>query len=150
MASDDPKELLRKHGYKATGARLAVLNIFQKAKHPLSAQEVIAILPRSARTDQATVYRTLASFKQKGLIRPVDLRHNHAHYERNDAHDHHHLVCLRCGRVEDVHRCGIEDMQASVLRTSRHFAEIKQHALEFYGLCKSCTAKTGTPKPVIE
>jgi Fur family transcriptional regulator, ferric uptake regulator len=130
------KEVLRKSGHKATPSRLAILGIFKKTKKPLSAQEIIDDLSRS--TDQATVYRTLKSLKEKGIIKQIDLRHNHAHYELADMVEHHHLICIRCGKIEDVHHCGVEEIQSTVLRSSKHFAEIKQHALEFYGICKSC------------
>ena len=137
MASESFKTILRKSGYKATSSRIAILEVFKKSKKPLSAQEIINILPRG--TDQVTVYRTLKSFKEKGVIKQIDLRHNHAHYELEDLAEHHHLICLKCGKVEDVHRCGVEAVESSVLRSSKHFAEIKQHALEFYGICKACS-----------
>jgi Fur family ferric uptake transcriptional regulator len=140
---DSFKEMLRRSGYKATPSRLAILEIFQKARRPLSAQNIIEALPRE--TDQATVYRTIKLLKGKGMIKQIDLRHNHAHYELADLAEHHHLICLYCGRIENVHHCGIEETQATVLRSSKHFAEIRQHALEFYGICKSCAARRISP-----
>ncbi len=137
--NDADRQLLRKSGYKATPSRLAILGIFKKARKPLSAQEVIDALPRSA--DQATVYRTLKSLNGKGVLKQIDLRHNHAHYELADLAEHHHLICLACGKIEIVHHCGMEETQARILRSSKHFAEIRQHALEFYGVCKSCALK---------
>lgn len=102
----------------------------------MSAQEIIHALPIDI--DQATVYRTIKSLETKGILHQVDLRHNHAHYELADIADHHHLICLRCGRIEDVGHCGAEAIQSVVLRRSKHFVEIKQHALEFYGICRQC------------
>jgi Fur family ferric uptake transcriptional regulator len=136
------REILRKSGHKATPSRLAILGAFKKNKNPMSAQEIIAALSSDA--DQATVYRTLSALKKKGVLRQIDLRHNHAHYELTDIAEHHHLICLSCGRIEDVHRCGVEAMQHAVLHGSKHFAEIRQHALEFYGICKSCKLKKET------
>lgn len=148
-ANKDLKKMLRAGGFKATGGRLAILEIFKNSKRPLAAQEIIVELAsRRHDADQATVYRTLKSLKTNGVIRQIDLRHNHAHYELADMTDHHHLICLRCGRVEDVHRCNIEDMEKAVLRTSKHFSEIKQHSLEFYGLCRTCSTKAGKPENV--
>src|SRR5258708_37461583 len=115
--------LLRKSGYKATLPRLAILEIFKSAKRPLSAQDVIGSLPKNS--DQATVYRTLKSLKEKGLIRPVDLRHNHAHYELANLEEHHHLICLMCGKIEDVHQCGVDDVQMTALQKSKTFDELK-------------------------
>lgn len=105
----------------------------------MSAQEIIDELPRN--TDHVTTYRTLKSFRDKGIIKQIDLRHNHAHYELTDVAEHHHLMCVRCGRIEDVHHCGVEEIQDKILRGSKHFSEIKQHTLEFYGVCKSCARK---------
>lgn len=136
MPQESLKTLLRKSGYKATPSRIAIFEVFKKSQKPLSAQEIIDLLPRG--TDQVTVYRTLKSFKEKGVIKQIDLRHNHAHYELVDLAEHHHLICLRCGKVEDVRHCGVEAVEASVLKSSKHFAEIRQHALEFYGICKAC------------
>ncbi len=136
---NDFRSILRKSGYKATPSRLAILEVFQKSKNPMSAQAIIDALPSDS--DQATVYRTLKSLKEKGVIKQIDLRHNHAHYELANIAEHHHLVCLGCGKIEDVHHCGIEDMESTVLKSSKHFAEIRQHALEFYGICKSCAKR---------
>lgn len=131
--------ILRKSGHKATGSRLAILRVFTMSKNPMSAQEIIEELP--ATIDPATVYRTLKTLKAKGIVKQIDLRHNHAHYELVDAAEHHHLICTRCGRIEDVRHCNIEATQAAILREAKHFAEITQHALEFYGVCKSCARK---------
>ncbi len=105
----------------------------------MSAQEIIDAL--SLRTDQATVYRTLNMLKEKGIIKQIDLRHNHAHYELADSADHHHLICLHCGKMEDVAHEDADIMESAVLRTTKNFAEIKTHALEFYGTCKTCAKK---------
>lgn len=138
---DDFRQLLRKSGHKVTPSRLAILAAFRKVKEPLSAQNIIDLLPRDARIDQATVYRTLKSLKEKGIIRPIDLRHNHAHYELVDVVDHHHIICLRCGRIEKVEHHNVETMERTIMQNAKHFAEIKQHTLEFYGVCKTCAKK---------
>src|ERR1700679_2879138 len=111
------KKTLNRSGLKATPARLAIFELFRKSKRPLAAQEIIDKLPS---LDQVTVYRTLKSLKLKGIIHPIDLRHNHAHYELTDIAEHHHLICLQCGRVEDVHHCNINEIQSVVLRVSKH------------------------------
>jgi len=141
---DDFRNLLRKSGSKATSSRLAIFGVFRRTRSPVSAQEIIDMLPSDK--DQSTVYRTLKLLKEKGLIKQIDLRHNHAHYELTNNAEHHHLICLGCGRIEDVDHCGIEAIQSNFLRGSRHFAEIQQHALEFYGTCKTCAKKHGVEK----
>ena len=132
------KNKLRELGYKATPARLSIFNILQKAKSPLSAQTIIDKIGK--RADPATVYRTLKTLKKEGLIRPIDFRHNHAHYEletgRQKKH-HHHLICAKCGLIEDIPYCDIELLEEIVMRKSKLFSNINEHSLEFYGSCNS-------------
>jgi Fe2+ or Zn2+ uptake regulation protein len=131
--------LLRKTGLKATDQRLAILTVLKKTKQPLSSQEIIAQLGTTF--DAVTVYRTVKTLLEKGLIRQIDLRQNNARYEMADLDDHHHLVCVQCGRIEDISGCIAEDMQEDILKKTKHFAEIRDHSLEFYGLCKNCAKK---------
>jgi Fur family ferric uptake transcriptional regulator len=132
------KKLLRKSGCKATPARLEVLAHLADSRSPMSAQDIIDRLQNKA--DQATVYRIIKILKEKGLIRQIDLRLNHAQYELAKKREHHHLVCVACSRIEDVRNCGVEAMHETILSHSRHFLKINQHALEFYGVCKNCAA----------
>ena len=139
------KQILRKGGLKATSARIAILEVLKASKKPMSAQAIFEALPKTI--DRATVYRTVKSLKEKGVIVPIDLRHNHAHYELANLAEHHHLICIKCGRVEDVHHCGLEEAQSKVLRSSKYFARITEHALEFYGLCKKCDRNAEVERP---
>ena len=136
---DDFRKLLRKSGYKATPSRLAILTVFTKNKNPMSVQEIIEAAPSDM--DQATVYRTVKSLAANGILRKIDLRHNHAHYELADIDDHHHLICLSCGKIENVEHHNVAAMERAIVQNAKHFAEIKQHTLEFYGICKACAKK---------
>ena len=131
--------LLRTSGYKATVSRMQVLSLLESSRHPLSAQDIVEAV--GSAMNQATVYRILKALNEKGLIRQIDLRHNHAHYEITKQDEHHHLVCTECGRIEDVHECGVESMHGAVIKHSKQFAIVRQHALEFYGICKVCEKK---------
>jgi Fe2+ or Zn2+ uptake regulation protein len=128
---------LRAAGLKATSARIAVLATLVKAKEPLGAQEIAKAIG-SKTADTATVYRVINSLVEAGMVRVVSLRHDHVDYELADLPDHHHLVCLSCGKVEDFTGCGADDLAAAVLKRSKAFAELTQHSLEFFGTCKEC------------
>lgn len=132
----DFQNTLRKAGYKATPSRLAVLTMLEKTKRPLSPHAVIDKLGKSM--DQATIYRMLKAFKKCGIIRQVDFRHNHPHYELADMADHHHLICLSCGLSEEILGCDVDSMRQSVLCQAKQFSEVSEHSLEFYGRCKRC------------
>ncbi len=87
--------------------------------------------------NETTLYRALEAFADAGLVRRVDLHHGHAHYELQKTH-HHHLVCVNCGAIEDVAACAVEPMEKVALRSSRKFASIMSHDLEFFGTCTAC------------
>jgi Fe2+ or Zn2+ uptake regulation protein len=139
MARVDFSELLRQAGYRATPGRLKILKILQAQKEPLSIQELMLKLV-DEKIDQATVYRVLHVFQKIGLIRQVNLHHGHADYEFVHADDHHHLVCVKCGRVEDIPGCDGEQLALQALSQSKSFSRITQHSFEFFGICKACDA----------
>ncbi|MBI2056542.1 MAG: transcriptional repressor [Candidatus Sungbacteria bacterium] len=132
--------ILRRSGLKATHPRIALLNVIAESSAPVSAQEAAKRVGK--KMDQATIYRAFNTLKSKKIIRQVDLRHNHAHYELFDYDDHHHMICISCGKVEDISGCEVESMYSAFLRAARSFATIEQHSLEFYGVCKTCAEKT--------
>ena len=138
MTHNDLRNSLRKAGFRATRPRLLLLSFLKNVKYPLTIQEIVRGVGRT-HIDQVTAYRTLEAFKKAGLVTQVDFQHGHAHYEfKNEKRDHHHLVCINCERVEDFFGCGIETLTRTVLKKTRTFAEVKNHSLELFGLCKVC------------
>ncbi|MBI2426223.1 MAG: transcriptional repressor [Candidatus Kerfeldbacteria bacterium] len=135
-----PESLLKNAGFKVTDTRRLVLEIFLATHKPLSIHGVLEKTKRGS-VNQATVYRIVEAFIAAGVLRRVDLQHEHAHYELTDEDDHHHIICTSCGKVEDVDGHGDEAFKTDLLRKSKEFATITTHALEFYGICKTCARK---------
>lgn len=136
------KEILKEKGYKATPARLAILGIFAKSKAPITAESVFRELKRNKKKkdiNEATVYRTLSSLEEGGILTKVDFRKESAFFELNKEH-HHHITCLKCDTVEDFESTAIEKALGGIVRNSSKFINIKEHSLELFGLCKSCVA----------
>ena len=129
------RETLKSKGLKATPGRLEMLLILARLHAPLSAEDICGKL-RSAQVDRATVYRTLSSFVQAGILKKVSLQTGAEHFELNDDH-HHHLVCTECGAIEDFERCDVEDATKAILKHSG-FKSVSAHSLELFGTCKSC------------
>lgn len=132
--------LLREKGFKATNARLALLDVLKKANRPLSTPEIVKRL--EAYSDQSTVYRGLDSLSEIGMIRRVEMGHTHAHYELaiGGLH-HHHIICKACHQTEDISDCTMETREQSILGHSQRFARIESHALEFFGICNHCATQ---------
>ena len=132
-------EILKKATLKVTPARVEVLKLLTKVKKPLAIDEIIDRLKLKT-VDKVTVYRTMKKLTDSNVVREVELRHGHAHYEINDkAHDHHHLVCVRCGRVEDFVGCNFEKASREALQQVSSFKTILQHSMELFGVCRECS-----------
>ncbi len=87
-------------GLRATSQRALILEIIRHGQGHLDADEVCRrARDKQPRLSLSTVYRTLRRFKKLGLIEEVHFDEAHHHYEVKPLAEHHHLVCLGCGRV---------------------------------------------------
>ena len=129
--------MLRSHGLKATPQRIQVLELLSKTNKPAGIPDLLAN-KRAASLDTVTLYRSLEALVGAQLVRRVDLRHGHGDYElvREGSH-HHHLVCEKCGDIEDIHWCPDVRFEKRILADSR-FAKLTDHSIEFFGICNKC------------
>ncbi|OGT47186.1 MAG: transcriptional repressor [Gammaproteobacteria bacterium RIFCSPHIGHO2_12_FULL_41_20] len=132
---------LKKVGLKVTLPRLKILQILENAKeHHLSAEDVYRILLDSGEEIAlATVYRVLTQFQEAGLIVRHHFEGEHSVYELNHGMHHDHLVCVKCGRVEEFVDEEIERRQEQIAKQAG-FA-ITDHSLNIYGICAQCHKK---------
>lgn len=133
---------LKKNGYRLTNARVQILNIFLKSATPLAADEVLEKLTeRNIRVNKTTVYREVDFLTEIGLLKEIHFDDRKKRYEMADLDHHHHLVCIRCKKVEDfampedsIHLKSIEDNK---IHKQKGF-KVLSHSLEFFGLCRNC------------
>lgn len=141
---------LRSKKIKVTPARLRLLDIFEHARGPLDASQVLGALGQ-LKTNQSTVYRNLESLVKLGLLKRLNLRSRQAYYELaddfSDKKHHHHLVCTGCAKIVEVIDCRVESPSASTLRKCG-FKILSDHVLEFSGLCLGCYRKSLLKKAV--
>ncbi|KKW09458.1 MAG: Ferric uptake regulation protein [Candidatus Kaiserbacteria bacterium GW2011_GWA2_49_19] len=137
---DHTKNIIQKAGFRATKPRLALLSLLQVAKYPLNIKEIMGKL-ETATADQVTVYRILDAFKKAGIVNQINFQDNATRYEYKDTeHDHHHIVCVTCKKVEDFIGCDYKKLAGEVLKQTPCFAEITDHSFEFFGKCKTCVS----------
>jgi Fur family transcriptional regulator, ferric uptake regulator len=133
-------EDIKTSGLKATLPRMKVLEIFQRTEQRhLSAEDVYKVLlNEGADIGLATVYRVLMQFVQAGILTRSRFEPSKAVFELNEGKHHDHLVCVKCGRVEEFYDAGIERRQKAVAESMGF--ELQDHALALYGLCskKGC------------
>lgn len=125
-------------GLKVTTPRVKVLRIFQEGeRRHWSAEDVYqALLAEGADIGLATVYRVLMQFVQAGLLTRTHFETGKSVFELNHGHHHDHLVCVRCGHVEEFCDEQIENRQEAIAMEKGF--RLQGHALALYGLCSRC------------
>ncbi len=126
---------LKSAGLKATLPRLKILEVFHAGRQRhMSAEDVFKeLLAENHEIGLATVYRVLTQFEQAGLLKRSNFESGKAIIEHDQGDHHDHLVCLRCGRVEEFFDAEIERLQREVA-ASRGFS-LQDHSLALYGYC---------------
>lgn len=130
---------LKEMGYKLTPQRKVVIDIILKHDHRhLNTEEIYEQVKQThPNIGLATVYRTLIVLDDLGIITRMNFDDGCIRYEMNsDDHQHHHLICKRCGRVIEVMEDLLEDLEITVEKNYRF--KIIDHNLKFYGLCDEC------------
>jgi len=89
----------------------------------------------------ATVYRVLTQFEQAGLLIRHHFESGKAVFELNSGGHHDHIVCIKCGRVEEFYDPEIEKRQESA--AAKLGFTMQDHSLTIYGVCtkQPCESK---------
>jgi Fur family transcriptional regulator, ferric uptake regulator len=133
---------LASKGVRLTSQRRAVIEVIQEAREHLDAGSLLELArKRAPNLDRATVYRTIELLKKLRLIDELDLMHLEGekhYYEVKTRHDHVHLACFRCGRIEEFSSPVFERLKAEI---AKHAAfAIRVTRLEVGGHCRACAA----------
>lgn len=132
------KQELQKAGLKVTLPRMKILHILENHdKRHISAEEVYrSLIAAGDDVGLATVYRVLTQFEQAGLVMRHNFEGDHSVFELSHGDHHDHLVCVKCGRVDEFFDEIIEDRQEKIAKNKGF--RMTDHALNIYGLCKTC------------
>ncbi|HLR34856.1 MAG TPA: Fur family transcriptional regulator [Tissierellales bacterium] len=138
---DRMKEKLKKEGYKLTTQRRAILNVMlDNEDDHLSPEEIYDIVKkRYPEIGLATVYRTLQLFEQLDIIYKLNFDDGCSRYELNydsGDHHHHHLICLKCGKVIEVKLDLLENLEIEIEKEGKF--KITDHNVKFFGYCSEC------------
>lgn len=129
---------LKKAGLKVTGPRMKILHILETsgARH-LSAEDIYkSLLETRDDIGLATVYRVLTQFEAAGIV----IRHNFegglSVFELDDGKHHDHLVCIKCGKVQEFVDPTIEERQIAIAKKMKF--RMTDHNLNIFGVCEEC------------
>jgi Fe2+ or Zn2+ uptake regulation protein len=135
-------QALRLAGLRVTMPRLAMLTWL--ARHPHATVDAIAegVREQFGTVSTQAVYDMLAACAAAGLLRRIEPAGHPARFERRVGDNHHHLVCRRCGRTEDVDRAiGAQPCLTAAENTG--FA-VDEAQVVFWGICPACRAVEGS------
>ena len=127
-------------GRPVTTQRRLLLEIIRKSGKHLDADELFRLAKeKEPRISLATVYRNLKLFKELGLIAESSLGDTHLHYEIKGKGEHHHLVCIGCGRVIEFDSPLINQATAEIQKENNY--DITSVQLKIEGYCPDCQQK---------
>lgn len=138
---DHAFEVLRDAGYRAGGARTAVVEAIGREGGCVSAEELAARLRAGRKhVGTASVYRALGVLSEIGVLHGVSMPGAPLRYELvlPDGDHHHHIVCERCGDTVSFEDRALE---AAIERVSRRVAyTVDAHDVTLRGTCPRCRA----------
>ncbi|MBI3562154.1 MAG: ferric iron uptake transcriptional regulator [Gammaproteobacteria bacterium] len=135
---------IKKAGLKATVPRIKILHILENSqRRHMSAEEVYKMLLESGDDiGLATVYRVLTQFEQAGMVKRHHFETGQAVFEIEHGTHHDHILCVKCGRVDEFVDETIEQRQRAIAQQKGY--AMTDHSLYIYGICAQCQQK----KPV--
>ena len=125
-------------GLRVTSQRALILEVVRRGH--LDADEIY----RQARMKQphlslSTVYRTLQVLKKLGLVEELHFDEAHHHYEAKPSSEHHHLLCLGCGKVVEF-ECPLSLKMREDIARGNSF-EVTGVEIRMTGYCSKCRRK---------
>lgn len=138
---NDIYNMLQDKEYKLTPQRKVIIKVFlDNAEHHLSAEDAYAIVKQQhPEIGLATVYRTLDLLADLEVLRKVNFGDGKTRYEISTLeaeHQHHHLICLECGKVMEFEDDLLESLEAAIGKKTGF--NIVDHQVKFFGFCEKC------------
>jgi Fur family ferric uptake transcriptional regulator len=131
-------DLLRRNSLSVTESRKKILNLFLNVQGALAHGDI----ERKAgeKFDRVTIYRTLQTFVEKGIIHTIPTTDNSVRYalckdnctEGHHHDDHVHFICLQCGAT----LC-LKDVVVPEIKMRRGFS-INEIEVVVKGICLDC------------
>lgn len=136
--ADSVSRRLQSSGLRSTAPRRAVLEVLDGGGHKDAAAVYQKVKEQLAGTSLQAVYGVLTALTNAGLARKIEVSGGtSALYEARVGDNHHHLICVSCGRIEDV-ACVVGEAPC-LTPSNDHGFQINTAEVTFTGLCPDCT-----------
>lgn len=129
---------LRKAGLKVTVPRMKILETLARSENRhMSAEELYkALMDAGEEIGLATVYRVLTQFENAGLVARHHFESGQSVFELDEGEHHDHILCVKCGRVDEFLDEVIEERQIHIAESRGY--RMTDHSLYIYGICPDC------------
>lgn len=140
MAVSGIKDSLKEKGVRLTRQRKILLDLIDQSGQHLDAENLYMMArERDPKLNRVTVYRTLKLLKEGGLVDELDLMHHSGdqhYYETRLKQEHAHVICLRCGKIEEFFGDLLQTMRDQI---ETHFGfKVVLARTEVGGYCSHC------------
>ncbi|HPT25374.1 MAG TPA: transcriptional repressor [Bryobacteraceae bacterium] len=131
---------MKRRGIRLTRQRQILLELLEHTGRHLDAENLYKLANKlDPKLNRVTVYRTLKLLKEGGLVDELDLMHwegDQHYYETRSKQEHAHVICLRCGKVEEFFGDPLQKLRRQV---ESHFGfQILIARTEIGGYCAHC------------
>jgi Fur family ferric uptake transcriptional regulator len=140
MAVQGIRDSLKQRGVRLTRQRQILLELIDRSGAHLDAEKLYMLAKeQDPKLNRVTVYRTLKMLKESGLVDELDLMHwggDQHYYETRTKQEHAHVICLRCGKVEEFYGDPLHKLRRQV---ESHFGfQVVLARTEVGGYCAHC------------
>ena len=135
MNVNEAIQYLKENGFKQTGKREDMLQLFANSNKYLTAKDVLDQLKDAyPGLSFDTIYRNLSLFANMGILEMTELS-GEKHFRFTCSHQahHHHFICLDCGKTKEIKTCPM-----NILSEDLKGYDISGHKFEIYGKCPDC------------
>lgn len=129
-------------GIKFTLQRKLILDVLNRTKRHLSAEEIYFIVRKFyPNLGFATVYRTLDLLTKMGIVIKLNFGDGKMRYEliEKENASHIHLICKNCGKIYEVNSDEnekIKEIEKNI--SSRYNFKVENLKIFFAGKCENC------------
>jgi Fur family ferric uptake transcriptional regulator len=140
MAVSGIRDSLKQRGVRLTRQRQILLDLIDQSGQHLNAERLYELArEKDPKLNRVTVYRTLKLLKAGGLVDELDLMHHDGdqhYYETRLKQEHAHVICLRCGKIEEFFGDLLKKMRDQI---ESHFGfDVVLARTEVGGYCAHC------------